>query len=400
MTKVFKPYHLEIQGIDKNLFLSDPFYRQKAERIDFDGLIREFKIEAQDQVDYVSLAPKFKPHSDHELMIQSTDKIVKSASTALATETIHKILDVGYRFVDFLSNPDIVRNFGLDDGYMYLVYNYDEFTTDRTSGMSKKPFHLHMNSWKKDTLKRITPVEQDKVSPYYYQSIIDPIFDITQILANDALACEELKPYLTESKVHNDKIGYASVFEVKGGWKTLQDRDFAHILQIIHKRLENRYVELLECFTGMTTVPDEYTRHQVLPDEQVIFNIQESNIPDSTKAAILNKVGKIRSVTNEQFDQWRQNGERDLIDTLVSLRWLAYSVGFFSDNYLNCEFAVKDQPMYINVTPRLFTKIGGASIMNFPEHPLVKLDKGNGEVTREQFAEKSQFHKEFAKTLE
>lgn len=30
---------------------------------------------------------------------------------------------------------------------------------------------------------------------------------------------------------------------------------------------------------------------------------------------------------------------------------------------------------YKNVTPRLFTKIGGASVMNFSEHSLVKIDR-------------------------
>ena len=29
----------------------------------------------------------------------------------------------------------------------------------------------------------------------------------------------------------------------------------------------------------------------------------------------------------------------------------------------------------MNVTPRLFTKIGGASVMNFSEHSLVKIDR-------------------------
>ena len=34
----------------------------------------------------------------------------------------------------------------------------------------------------------------------------------------------------------------------------------------------------------------------------------------------------------------------------------------------------------MNVTPRLFTKIGGASLMNFPEYVLVKIDRGEGNI--------------------
>ena len=400
MRKKFKPYHLEIPGINKDYFLNDDFYNVKAKNIDFKGIIREFKIDAENQVDFFSIAPKFKPHSDHELMIKSTDGFVKSSAASLATETVHQIMSLGYKFVDFLSSPDVVRQFGLNDGYVYLVYNYDEFTTDRTSGMSKKPFHLHLNSWKKNTLERITKVNEDEVSSFYYQSIIDPIFDITQILANDAIDCDELKPYLTPSKYQNDKIGYASVYEVRDSWNSLQDKDFAKMLQIIHRKLEERYVLLLKCFTDMDKIPDFGTRHQTLPGSRVICNIENADIQESTKQALIDKVDVIRSISNEQFAKWREEGKSDLIDTLVTLRWLAYSVGFFSDNYINDSYAIKDQPMFINVTPRLFTKIGGASIMNFPEHPLVKIDKGSGEVSKEDFEEKSQFHKDFMKTIE
>lgn len=400
MKKEFEPKHLEIPGIDKNDFLRDPFYNQKSKNIDFQGIIKEFKIEAQNQVDFISLAPKFKPHSDYELMLKSTDKVIKSSAVSLSEDAIHKILTVGYQFVDFLSDPEVVRRFGLSDGYMYLVYNYDEFTKDRTSGMSKKPFHLHLNSWKKSTLDTIELVDKENVSPFYYKSIIDPIFDITQILANDALSCDELKPYLKLSDFQNKKLGYSAVFEVRNSWKSLTDKDFAKVLQVIHKKLEERYKTLLTCFTGKNTIPELYTRHQNLPNSKIIHNIEDANIQDTTKEALINKISEIRSISNEQFAKLREENNIDMIDTLVTLRWLAYSVGFFSDNYINDSFSFKDNPMYLNVTPRLFTKIGGASIMNFPEHPLVKIDKGKGLVSREEFDQRSKFHKEFTRTLE
>ena len=54
----------------------------------------------------------------------------------------------------------------------------------------------------------------------------------------------------------------------------------------------------------------------------------------------------------------------------------------------------------MNVTPRLFTKIGGASIMNFPSHSLVKIDRGKGNVSKDEFIKKTEFHKEFTKSIE
>ena len=383
MKKELNPYNLSIKGIDKKLFLSDPFYCTKSKRIDFDGIIREFEVEASGQIDYLSLAPKFKPHSDYELMVQSTDSILKSSAYDLTKESIHEILKIGYKFVEFLSNPTIVKKYGMNDGYMYFVYNYDQYTTDRHSGMSNKNFHMHMNSWKNETIKTIKPVEKGNVSSFYYQSIIDPIFEFTQILANDALSCEEFSKFIKPSAEQNDKIAYSSVYEVVGGWNTLKNEDFAELLRLIHKKLEQRYKEILICFTGKDSIPDLYTRHQILKKKDVLLNVERSNFQDSTKEILIAHVDKIKSITNEQFQ--RLISRPNLRDTLICLRWLAYSVGFFSENYINDEISYKDKPLYINVTPRLFTKIGGASILNFPDHPIVKIDRGLGDISKEEF---------------
>lgn len=398
MIENFKPHNLSIPGIDKNMFLRDDFYCKKSERIDFAGIIDEFRVEADNQVDYISLAPKFKPHSDLELMLQSTDSIQKSSAHDISRETLNKILKIGYKFVKFLSNPEVVRKYGLDDGYMYFVYNYDQYTLDRHSGMSNKNFHMHMNSWKPETINRIMPVDKNAVSSYYYKSIIDPIFEFTQILANDALDSPEFRKFLTPSKEMRDKIGYSAIYEVNGGWKTLNDKEFAEILRLIHQKLEERYVEILTCFTGKKSIPDLYTRHQLLKKDDILINIERSGMQDTTKEILMGQVDQIKSISNEQFA--RLQSHPDLRDTLVALRWLAYSVGFFSDKYINDSTQYKDNPLYINVTPRLFTKIGGASILNFPEHPLVKIDRGKGNVSEQEFEEKSAFHKEFTSTLE
>lgn len=86
-------------------------------------------------------------------------------------------------------------------------------------------------------------------------------------------------------------------------------------------------------------------------------------------------------------------------DTLISLRWLAYSIAFFSNDYINHDMPLTEKPLYMNVTPRLFTKIGGASIMNFPENSHVKIDRGEGHINQEEFDERLDFHQEFTKRL-
>lgn len=392
-----KAYHLSIPGKNVHMF-QNPLYLNKSKRISFDGIIDEREIVTEQGNDYISLAPKFKPHSDYEMMLQSTDVDVKSASTSLTDEALHYIFTMGYRYIQFLSNPSVLEKYGLDKGYPYLVFNYDEYTTDRHSGMSKKPFHLHLNSWKRDTIDHIQLIEKDKVSPYYYQSVIDPIFDLSRTLCYDALECEELRPYLEKANpiCGDQEIFYSGVYQLKGGWKSLEDEKFPYMLKTIHKKLEDRYREILRCFTGQGTIPILYTRHPLLSEDQILENIAKAPFQDSTKEALVKMMGRLKTITNEEFKELCKN--TDLRDTIIPLRWLAYSIGFFSNAYFDKNTPYKENPCYMNCTPRLFTKIGGASIMNFPDQSLVKIDRGEGFFSQEDFDKHVEFQKEFVKT--
>lgn len=398
MDKDYKTYHLSIPGIEKEMFLDD-FYNNKCEKINFNGVIKEQKIEAKNSTDYISLAPKFKPHSDYEMMLQSTDSTLKSPITSLSDEAIKYIFGVGYDYIKFLSDKNVIEKYNLEKGYPYLVFNYDEFTTDRHSGMSKKPFHLHLNSWKSETINNITEIDKNKESEYYYQSVVDPIFDISQLLVRDALKSEEINKYLEEVPVFcgNQEIKYSGVYKVKGGWKTFCSDEFPHLLKAIHNKLENRYVKILKIFTNKDNIPELYTRHLLLDNDIILNNIENSYLTDNTKHALNILINKVKSITPEQFKEISKN--TDLRDTLIPLRWLAYSMGFFSNNYIEKDKKQVDSDLFINITPRLFTKIGGASIMNFPEHSLVKIDRGMGNINQESFNERLEFQKDFVKIL-
>ena len=399
MDKDYKVYHLSIPGIDKEMF-NRPFYLNKSKRINFNGLINEKEIITEQGEDYISLAPKFKPHSDYEMMLQSTDRMVKSPITSLTDEAVHYIFGTGYKYINFLSDNKIVEKYGMEGGYPYLVFNYDEYTTDRHSGMSKKPFHLHLNSWKKETIDRIEVIRKNEVSPYYYESVVDPIFDLTRQLTYDALDCPELNKYLEKANpiCGGQGIDYSGVFKVKGGWPFLHSEEFPNMLKTVHKKLEERYMNILKCFTGHKEVPKLYTRHLLLPSNHIINNIVESDFQDTTKETLVKLIGRVKSITPEQFQELCKN--TDLRDTVIPMRWLAYSIGFFSKDYIDLSKPYDINTLYMNCTPRLFTKIGGASIMNFPENTLVKIDRGEGTFSQEEFDRHVEFQKDFAKKLE
>lgn len=394
----YKIYNLSIKGIDSNLFSND-FYNNKCEKIKFNGIIHENKIVTSDTVDYITLAPKFKPHSDYEMMLQSTDSIVKSPITSLSDEATKYIFDVGYDYLKFISDSTTIKKYDLENSYPYLVFNYDEFTTDRHSGMSKKPFHLHLNSWKRDTISNIKEINKDEVSKYYYESVVDPIFDISRILVHDALDCDVINKYLKpiDIKCGNQGIDYSSVYKVEDGFRALLSDDFSSLLKYIHERLEKRYIEILKIFTSQDSVPKLYTRHILLPENDIEKNIVNSSLEESTKDSLIKLINKVQTITPEEFVKLSK--DTDLRDSLIPLRWLAYSIGLFSNQYISSSTKYVDNDLYMNITPRLYTKIGGASIMNFPEKSLVKIDRGVGNISDEEFEKRMEFHKDFKKVL-
>lgn len=393
-----KVYNLSIPGIDKDLF-SHPFYLNKCKKINFNGVIHESEFITENGADYISLAPKFKPHSDYEMMLQSTDSVVKSPIVSLSDEAVNHIFGTGFDFIDYWSNSDNILKYDMDGGYTYLVFNYDEFTTDRHSGMSKKPFHLHLNSWKRETIDRICEIDKDSVSPYYYESVVDPIFDLTRVLARDALECPELEEYLEIANpiCGDQEIDYSAVYRLRGGWRFLNSFEFSKMMKTIHSRLEERYKEILNCFCGTIEMPKEYTRHLLFDKTTIEKNILSADFQDSTKIALFQLMDRVSSITPEDFIELSKN--TDLRDSVIPLRWLAYSVGFFSNEYLSRNGKIVESDAYMNCTPRLFTKIGGASIMNFPEHALVKIDRGQGNISDEEFEHRVNMHKDFIKTL-
>lgn len=400
MDKNYKVYHLKIPGIDKEMFKTPFYLKNKCEKIPFNGIISEHKIKSADATDYITLAPKFKPHSDYEMMLQSTDSVCKSSITSLSDDAARYVFQMGYNYIDFLTSQDTIDQFGLSNAYPYLVFNYDEFTTDRTSGMSKKPFHLHLNSWKEETMDKITEIDKDKVSPYYYRSVVDPMFEYNQALIRETLDTDELREYLEPVNLTcgDQDIEYSSIYRIKKGWQFLQDPNFTKVLKTMHLRLEQKYAEILMAFTGKNTVPPEGTRHILLPQDVIAQNIDKSKMKDDVKASLISLSKRLDSITPERFQELSKNPE--LRDTFITLRWLAYSVGIFSNKYIDPNSYYKQNDVFLNVTPRLFTKIGGASIMNFPDYPLVKIDRGEGEISQEEFDKRMEFQRKFKKTYE
>lgn len=223
------------------------------------------------------------------------------------------------------------------------------------------------------------------------------MFEYNQALIRETLDCDELKEYIEPVNIccGEQDLDYSSIYKLKKGWDFLQDPNLSRVLKIIHTKLEERYIEVLKAFTGKETVPDLNTRHILLPQDIIEGNIDKSKMKDEVKMSLISLSKRLESITPEQFKKISQNPE--MRDTFISLRWLAYSLGIFSNEYIDVNKNYKDNDVYMNVTARMFTKIGGASLMNFPENSLTKIDRGEGNINQKEFDERMEFQHDFYK---
>ena len=84
---------------------------------------------------------------------------------------------------------------------------------------------------------------------------------------------------------------------------------------------------------GKKYVPPEGTRHILLPKDIIEGNIDQSKMRDNLKQSLISHSKRLKSITPEQFKMLSQKPE--LRDTFICLRWLAYSVGIFSNKYID-----------------------------------------------------------------
>lgn len=84
---------------------------------------------------------------------------------------------------------------------------------------------------------------------------------------------------------------------------------------------------------GKKYVQPEGTRHILLPKDIIEGNIDKSKMRDDVKQSLISLSKRLKSITPEQFKMLSQKPE--LRDTFICLRWLAYSVGIFSNEYID-----------------------------------------------------------------
>lgn len=364
---------------------------------DFPGVLKDF----WDGENRISVANKRKPHAFYDLMLMETNLINRPSICDLSYTTARKIMFKTYQFVDFISKIKNIIKFNLDNGHLHIVYNFNHLP-DRTSAMSVNKFHIHLNYWPKSHLDKAKVSNIKKNEKLI--NLLDPTMFLASEIMNHMISFEkfkfvEKKPYSIDNYIQNNSpIGLE--LKLIGGWETLKSNKFISLLFFIHKKLMSLDLMFNYVFTGKSSYPGEWERHQLVCPAQFERNIELLRLPKEleNKITLLHK-----SLKNLDYEQLKRLKSKPyFFNKHVIIKALNYSVSIYSP-YRNSlrNPIIKSDDVRLLIQVKKFSSSGGAGQTFFPGlASLVNIERGKTFFNSKDIKQRHEFQQDFIKFLE
>lgn len=85
------------------------------------------------------LMDKLYPHSLLDFMLMSNNfKNYKLAITDYNRDEFHYLANLVFEYINFIKQDEITNKYDMNHGHFHISFNYDPYTVDRPSSMSKK----------------------------------------------------------------------------------------------------------------------------------------------------------------------------------------------------------------------------------------------------------------------
>jgi hypothetical protein len=360
-------------------------------------MFKEIEVEGRSRVGFVE---KAFPHSYYDLMLLAADDEIRCSFSDLDPAVKQFTLALAADFVDFLSDPDVSRRYGLDGGYLHLAYNYDRYTTDRDNSMCcDKRFHLHLNYWVAKELADLRPIEWGDISDLQLrQNLIDPVAYLSEMIMRDRVMGRALPAGLMTVDADRDQeLGLPAGPKIEfPDWSFLRDPSFAEVLVGLHREAECAYAELYEDFIGEPYQPRVWERPRLLPRDRIEANLRARPwlSPDTLEGLLLLS----RTLVNIEDLGVPAMAQVDpgSLGKIV-LAGLDYAVTLFrpARNTIECPLN-RGGPVYLVMHCKMFGTMGGAGLPTIDSVPVVRLDRSRGELfSADQVEQRRRLRAEF-----
>ncbi|NBC48628.1 MAG: hypothetical protein GVY22_11675, partial [Gammaproteobacteria bacterium] len=402
----------------------------------------------------LALIDKASPHALFDLMLTEVSppaagSPVSADPGTVAAETARLLWQTAANFHRFVSTPAIRQAFGLTNGTLHLALNCDPFTQDRESVQALKRFHLHLIYWRASELAPLRKPHRfgDQTDRYLARQCIDPLSFIGMRLLGEGLHAMDAmldsawpSPAnrtrvddgldAADGKLGDDAFGIAA--RALGGdwlhpdanatcsgqlplgallrlpsWEQLAHPAFEQLIHRLHGRIGHIAQALQSAMTGSELPPARWHRHRLLPLPQIAANLEALELSAASKADLLQLASTLRNLSERSMQRLERAtpSQRQHCMTLnqpcYSLTLAPFPLTPFplaparSDGGRS-EMAGETPPL-LSIQPKLFSGIGGAGLLSLPGVPSVRVVRGQGRFSAQDWQRRARFQRAFAR---
>lgn len=350
----------------------------------------------------LSIMDKPHPHALYEVMLMQAARQVHSSIAELSTGERNLLLATARRFAAFVADPHVQRQFGLEGALLRMSVNHDPWTLDRPGMQPVSRLHVHMYLLDAGTVRIINQNRQPYgtlVSPFQQKQLVDPLSFLGAALLRDLhyahlvrlpsdMTIDESEP----RAVVEQALPLGLNIRIESGWSAFADEHFSAYLCELHHAMCTAANEIFAAFTGESPVAPLGVRHPLYRAAEIGRRLNRiSWISGRTRDGLNELANWLRDVPTSLFDA--DHHAHWLVQHVV-LNGLAYALSFAAPTPLGCDGA--DQAIWLNVSNRLFSNVGGAGLFGCTGASAVLLDRGRGTRSDVEMASRWDFQRAFA----
>ena len=353
--------------------------------------------------DRLALIDKASPHSLFDLMVSEISDPPKATPCAVEPVTGRVLWRTGLAFVRFVSDPDVIHRFDLDDGELHLALNCDPNTHDRESVQAAKQFHLHLLYWSGEALK---PLERAGrfgavADVRLRRQAIDPLAFLGAHLIHGSLAEFDLGIPGARLAMPDERLTIRGdrplgcLIELPG-WQVLGDPAFEDLIRRLHRRLELLAADLLEVFTGQRRAPSPWHRHALRPHADIARGLGALPVSARIRAGLCELSLALRDLPVSTARRLERSDARRRMD-VMTLNQPCYALNLHAPERNHLGAVLNDAALvHLTIQPKLFSGIGGAGLLGLGGVPAVRILRGEGRSSVESWHRRGRFQREFA----
>ncbi len=353
----------------------------------------------------LALMDKTNPHALYEIMIMQTGAKEKPAINDISDEKLGLLLALVQQFALFVNSEQTIQHFGLGGNLLRASFNYDPWTQDRPGLQPIARLHLHLYLIAQHTLQFIQEHRQPYRAipcPYVRRRLVDPlsflgphlVYDLHQdriTLPDDAIIVQPDDELTVQQGL---PLGLHVLFPK--GWRSLTDPSFRIYLRRLHQSLSQAADELFRAFTGKSAVAPIGTRHDLLDFHTITKHLDKIVWISAASRLGLQEMASWLRPAPESLLQTSARHERWAIHHVI-LNGLAYTLSLTADAPI--QLGVNSAPVWLNISVRLFTDVGGAGVFGCSGASSLMLDRGKDICTDQEMVQRWKFQEAFQRSV-